>query len=478
VKTVFFVHQAGAGEHDVEPLLRAALGDTLRVCAFRRGAGCCGAIPCRRASEFDRAGYRLHLVENAEGTSLTASGEAALVLLREPTLRALALYGRELGDRGRHHSIELLQAWLSVDAIRTVDFHKAWGSDAPRRSIVRYEALARSPRETFEGVLIDIGLPLDDDALARMTAEAERRTNGALDVSLAALEADSNFIRSLFAEYMNLLMEEAAYLGYPAWTEIKTASGPVTTLYRARRARRDGNFEEVVALLTPFVAIHAVEPEIRVLLAEALLETGRELEGRRALDIVFKAQPEHFEAHAVLARHAYRQGLATEGRAILREAMARRGGAAWTRTFLAGSKLDTDLLGEFAGHAEPPVHRGAVIDGFSWILGREPESEAVIEGHRRLHDDDDLRNSLLRSEEFRHFHTRFEAGEEGVPAEASAPPSREDVLAALHWLLGRPLRSREEADALLTSHSREELRLMLVGGDEFRAAYGHVTTGV
>jgi hypothetical protein len=479
VKTVAFVHQPGAGEQLTEAMLRAALSDELRVCAFRRDAGCCDAAPCKRWSEFDRAGYRLHLLKDAEGASLPSAGtgDANLVQLREPTLRALGLYSRELAQHGRRHSIELLQSWLSAEAVRTVDFHKAWGNDAPRRLVLRYEALIKAPREAFDAVLTDAGLQIDDAALERAVAEAGRASDRAAEVSLGVLEADANFVRPLFAEYMNLLNEEVGYQGYAPWTDVKPASGPVTTLYRARRARRDGNFEEVVAQLTPFVAVNAVEPEIRVLLAEALLETGRDLEGRRALEIVFKTEPEYLEGHAVLARHAYRQGLATEGRAILREAMARRGGAAWTRALLESAKLDADLLGEFAGHTEPPLGRDAVIGGFSWILGREPESEAVIEVHRLLHDRDDLRSSLLRSEEFRRFHARFEAGEENLPPDISAQPLRDDVLTALHWLLGRPPRSREEAEGFLASQSREELRLMLVGSDEFRRAYGHLAEG-
>jgi hypothetical protein len=168
-------------------------------------------------------------------------------------------------------------------------------------------------------------------------------------------------------------------------------------------------------------------------------------------------------------------GLATEGRGILREAMARRGGAR-VRVFLETSKLDADLLGEFADHAEPPLGRESVIAGFTWILGREPESESAIDAHRVLHDEDELRRSLLRSQEFREFHARFEAGEER-PSDGPAP-TRDEVLSALHWLLGRPLRSREEAQELLASPSRGALRLHLVGGDEFRRAFGRAAEDV
>ena len=460
-------------------MLRAALGDALRVCEYRLDAGCCHANPCRRWSEFDRAGYRLLLLKSAGGASLPPpkAGDPALVQIREPTLRALALYGRHLGRQGRRHSIELLQSFLSAEAAGVVDFHRTWMADAPRRDVLRFEDLLRTPRESFETVLSVAGVAADDAALARAAEESDGWADRTTELSLKALEADPHFVRPLFAEFMNLLADEADYLGYPAWTDRKPASGPVTTLYRARRAHLEGNFEEVLSILTPFIAVNVVEPEIRALLGEALLETGREVEGRRALETVFKTQPDFFEGHAILARHAYRLGLTTEGRGILREVLSRRGGAEWVRAFLEASGVDSDLLAEFPGNAEPPIGRDAVVAGFTWILGREPESEGVIDAHRGLHDDDDLRLSLLRSQEFREFRERFEAGREN-PSGPGKPVRREDVLLALRWILGRPLRSRDEADGLLDAPSRAALRLKLVGADEFRQAYEHVGEGV
>ena len=460
-------------------MLRAALSDALRVCEYRLDPSCCRTNPCRRWSEFERAGYRLFVLKSAGGASLAPAkaGDPTLVQIREPALRALANYGRHLGRHGRRHSVELLQSWLSAEAADIVDFHRTWMSDAPRRDVLRFEDLLRSPRETLDAVLSAAGVVAEDAALALFHGARERWSDRTTEVSLRALEADPHFVRPLFAEFMNLLADEADYLGYPVWTDRKPAAGPVTTLYRARRAQRDGNFESVLSALTPFVAVNAAEPEIRVMLGEALLETGREIEGRRALETVFKTQADFFGAHAILARHAYRLGLTTEGRGILREALSQRGGTDWVRNFLETAGVDCDLLGEFPRQDEPAIERDAVVAGFIWILGREPESEAVVEVHRGLHDDDDLRLSLLRSLEFREFYERFEAGQE-KPSGPDEPPRRDDVLQALRWILGRPLRSREEADALLAMSSGAELRLKLIGEEEFRQAYNHLAQDV
>lgn len=473
MKTILFTHPPNAGEELTIDALRAAFGDELRVCRFRRDADCCGAVACKRASEFDRAGYRLLVQESAGDGTLEPPGSMGLVLaqIREPTLRALEMYARDLSAAGQSHSVEFLQSRLAAEALRMVDFWRKWNA-APRSFVLRAEVLAGSPREALDEALSALGIRADEEALRR-AADAIAASPLPGDMSARALEADPLFVRPYFIEFLNLLAEEADYLGYPTWQEPKPASGPVTTIYRARRALAERNYEQVLAILGPFVAVNAVEPDLRAMLGEALLEAGREVEGRRALDVVLRSQPDHFGAFAVLARHAYRLGLTVEGRGVVREAMTKRGGVSWAHCFLEKSKLDPDLLREFPAADEPPVSGDAVIAGFTWILGRLPESEAVVEGHRRLHDDDDLRLSLLRSQEFRDFHHRFEAGEESVPAGDPAV-TRDDVLQALRWVFGRPLRSRGEADDLLASGTRGALRLRLVGDDEFRSAWGLV----
>lgn len=471
MKTIFFVHQAGAGEHLTERLVRAALGDGVRWCAFRREAGCCGLLQCKRASEFDRAGYQLFIQDCLDDGSIDPAQTNAFVLAqtREPTLQALESYGRHLAQRGWPHTIELLQSFLAGQAMCAVDFWKRWcASHLPRQLTVRAEDLSASPRETLGALLLAAGLQLADMELPR---------DGGLsgEVSFKTLESDPHFVRPYFVEFMNLLAEEADYLGYPVWQDRKPASGPVTTIYRARRALGDGRFEEVVASLGPFVATNPVEPEVRAVLGEALLEAGRDAEGRRTLEAALKGRPDFFDGYAVLARHAYRQGLTIEGRGVLREAMARRGGDRWVECFLEKSKLDPDLLREYPHGAELAVTRDAVVAGFTWVLGRKPESDVVIEAHRTLHDDEDLRLALIRSQEFRSFHERFEAGDEQPHApEPGEVVTRDDVMTALAWLVGRPLRSRDEAETLLMSPSRSALRLALIGGDEFRDAYPHV----
>ena len=56
------------------------------------------------------------------------------------------------------------------------------------------------------------------------------------------------------------------------------------------------------------------------------------------------------------------------------------------------------------------VTRQDVIDGFRWLLGREPESEETIAAHLAAEDVTALRRALIRSDEFRHACSTKEPG--------------------------------------------------------------------
>jgi tetratricopeptide (TPR) repeat protein len=396
-----------------------------------------------------------------------------LVLTEEPAINAFARYEEDLGRKGRQHSVEHLQYWLANEAVSRVDFWRKWVQvESPNVLVARVEDLVSAPYETLQKIFSAAGVDAGEREIdAAMRAAAEHPASA----DVKGLEANPRFARPCFVEYMNLLAQEANYLGYPAWQDLKAPSGPVTTIYCAQRALDDKNYEEVVSLLAPFVGMNAVDKAVRAMLGRALLEVGREIEGRRALEIVLRVEPDYLDGYTLLAEHAYELGLTFEARGYLREAAQRPGGRAHVGAFLQRLKIDPELAREFPGVAQQslPVERQSVIGGFRWILGRLPESEDVIIDHRRLRDDDTLRMALLRSQEFMEFFERFDAGQLPSVVEEAEPVGREDIILALRWILGRSLRSRAEADELLDSKSRDELRLRLVGAEEFRQSYRH-----
>jgi tetratricopeptide (TPR) repeat protein len=474
VKTLFLVSRSDASKNTILRIASAALGDDLRVCEHGVTPDCCRSTPCTRSNEFERAGYRvqLHTEHGLSTASDAPPGSAFLVLTEEPTIGAFRRYEEMLGAQNRTHSVELLQYWLASDAISQVDWWRSWaGSSHSGISVIRAENFIEAPRDALRKLLSDMDFEFGDHILdaAQLAASALPRVP-----DVKSLEASVHFVRPCFVEYMNLLAQEANYLGYAPWQDPKAPSGPVTTIYRAKRALAEKNYEEVVSLLASFAGTNAVDTDLRAMLGRALLEIGREVEGRRALEIVLRLEPDYFDGYTILAEHAYELGLNVEARGYLREAASRPNGPGHVGVFLARTNIDADLAKVFAPpepQAPPlPISREAVVGGFQWILGRAPESDDVITDHRRLQDDEALRQALLHSQEFAQFFERFEAGLVAAEVVGEAV-SREDVILALHWVLGRSLRSRAEADELLDLGTREELRLRLFGAEEFKQSY-------
>lgn len=468
MKVIALAGQRGAGTALTLEMLRALCGNELRLCAAD-AAECCRADLCRRAGAFERAGYALQLRELREDEASPAAFDSSIVQLREPSLRALAAYGADLD--GRPHAIERLEAFLSAQAFRTVLFHRRWSAE-PRVHWLRYEALLTAPRETLGGLLPVLNLVPDDAGLARAEEAARSAPDRAVETE-QALVSSPYFIAEAFAEYATLLADAVDYLGYPLWTEGKAAAGRVNALFRARQAQAQADWARVQALLAPLLASAPVDPEIRLMLAEALLQSGREIEGRRAVEAALRVKPDFAQAYLLLAAHDFKIGLTSEARAMLSAAMSQKGARETVRRFLIDTGADAQFLRELPDDTRFPLGRDAVIAGFRWILGRTPENEDVIDAHRVLHSDYDLRSALLRCDEFQAFFRRLE---EGVrPDAGGAPPSRDQVLAALFWVLDRQPASREEVESLLKLPSTGQMRLQLMETEEFRTALAQIS---
>ena len=104
--------------------------------------------------------------------------------------------------------------------------------------------------------------------------------------------------------------------------------------------------------------------------------------------------------------------------------------------------------------------RDEVVTTYMDLLGRAPESEDVINGHRNTHSlVDSLVASIKSSEEY----------ERRQPAPAHAPISREQVVRAYNELLRRKPESEAVIDSQIAGHrSIEELEASLRSSQEFK----------
>jgi len=476
MKSIFSVSQPRAGHHVMEMMMRAALGPAFRYCEFYTEPNCCQTIPCARIGEFAAAGYALFMQKSHDHQltdPIPRSSDLVLVQIREPTLRAMSNYELDLESQKREHSLPYLQLWLANEVVYQVDFWRKWLEPAlEHRLILRYEDFLAEPAESFKAVFNALGEELDDAALARAVGEVKVSSRDR-STPFKAREFGKSpyFVPSHMAEFLNLLHAEIGYMGYPVWQEPGEASGPVTSLYRIRRALGLQDFDGALALLERHVARNDVTRDVKIMLAQAMFEVGRDEEGESVLNRLIRDEKDYFDPYALLAQRAYKAGEIEVARAFVRDGIEKTDQLQRARDFLQRNRYDTEFLAELPEVERPSVTPDAVAEGFRWILGRLPENDAVIENHIRCQDDADLRNTLLRSPEFGTFYEQLHAGEAAEPPANEQPLTLEDAISALYWLLGRKPRSRSEIQALQESPTAEALRRKLLAGEDFRQLY-------
>jgi hypothetical protein len=481
MKSIFSVSQPRAGHHVMEMIMRAALGSAFRYCEFYTEPNCCQAVPCARIAEFAGAGYALFMQKSHDhqlADPIMRSSDLILVQIREPTLRAMSNYELDLESHKRQHSLPYMQLWLANEAVYVIDFWRKWLEPTlERRLILRYEDFLAEPSKSFKAVLSALGYDLDENALEKAISQLNVSSKDR-STPFKAREFGKSpyFVQSYLAEFMNLLHSEIGYMGYPTWQEPAESSGPVTALYRIRRTLAAGDFAGALAQLERHVARNDVTRDVEVMLARAMLEVGRGEEAHSVLNRLMRDEKDYFDPYALLAQRAYKAGETEVARTFVRDGVAKTDQLQRARELLQRNGYDPEFLAELPEVERASVTADAVTAGFRWILGRLPESDAVIEHHTRCLDDTDLRNTLLRSQEFGSFYEQFRAGAAAAPHANEQPPTLEDAISALYWLLGRKPHSHSEIQSLQDSPSPEALRMKLLTGDDFRQLY-EVTTG-
>jgi hypothetical protein len=479
MKAIFSVSQPRAGHHVMEMMMRAALGPAFRYCEFYTEPNCCQHIPCARLAEFAAAGHALFMQKSHDhqlADPVPHSSDLILVQVREPTLRALSNYELDLESQNRQHSLSYLGFWLANEAVYVIDFWRKWLAPAiERRLVLRYEDFLAEPGPSFQLVFTALGIELPDEALARAVGQnVVSSKDRSTPFRARELGKSPYFVEPYFGEFLNLLSTEIDYMGYPPWRELATPAGPVTNLYRIRRALAARDFDDALSQLERHVARNDVAREVKSMLAQALHEVGRAEEAQSVLQRLVRDEPDYFDPYVLLAQQAYKDGETAVGRELLRSAIDKTGHVQRARDFLLRGGYDPELLAELPEAQRHSVSPDAVAEGFRWILGRLPESDAVVENHTRCQDDADLRNTLLRSQEFGAFYDRVQSGSAQEPR-AGDQPSLDDAISALHWLLGRRPRSQGEIQSLRAVPSSDALRLKLISGDDFRQLYERTT---
>jgi len=410
---------------------------------------------------------------------VSVDSDLILVQTRDPTLRSLSNYELALRARKIEHTPEHLAYYLAREALYDVRFHEKWIKPArPHVQVVHYEDLLRSPEAIYRDFFARLNLETTQDEIDRILESLGTQPGKGIPFTPRKMETSKYFDKDLHRQFLGVLASEADNLGYEPWDDATPVEGVVGPIYRALRARRRGEYAEVIVALES-LEIAKMWRGVRRLKAEALAHTSGPGAGRGILKNLLKKDPDFLPGYLALATAYSKSGEKEQYRATIQAAIDNTGDITRIRRYLSQRK-DIELLESLPEAGETPndatVSPQEVLAAFRWLVGREPKPERLAVLHSRCRRRDAIRAVILRSHDFKGFFERHA----DLPIEkwrrkgASAEPvSADDVREGFWIILGR-----EADDEAVASHlhlrSRNELRYELLTSAEFRSSFAQL----
>jgi len=401
-----------AGHHVAEMVLGRLFGPRFAYCEFYTIRTCCKSIPCTRMPGHEAAGAVLFMQKSHDHELADPADPAfdgLLIQVREPVARALSNYELDLRTVGPPHSIEYMRFWLGLEAAYTVGFIDKWCANPdPRSFILKYEDLLADPVTYYRRLFERFGLPIASFDAEAVAAAQSRSSADGKPFRERDLRASPQFDAESLADFQRIVARSAALLGYAPHAELLRAAG---------RSR-------AVAL--------AFEAKQR-------LFQGRREEALGALES-YLAQP---DAHIF-------------GRRL-------RAGVLLAQGDLAGAEADLNAV--IAGE---PGHARAYVDLADLQRKRGDVQAAKLTLDRCLEQARDT----IRASEIILAHFSDPALVAAARSLAPKPPvTREDVLAAFRFILGREPEDEQVIEAHQRVGSAAELREILLRSPEFADKY-------
>lgn len=417
-----------AGHQVAGMVLGRLLGERFAHCAFYDTPGCCRRIPCARAARWAQNGAVAFLQkthDHALKDPLDPAADGLLIQVREPVARALSKYELDLATTGVPHSPSYLRYAMGLEAAYTVGFIRKWCLAPPAQAhLLRYEALVEDPVAAFRGVFDRFGLPASmfDEATVRR-AQALRSGDQDQPFRPRAIRQSPHYDPAILGEFQAIVAADAAAIGYrpdPGLARRKgrgdAAPGALTLAFTARAAMLGDDRSGALEAFDRYLALPDAHVLARRHRARLLRQQGDVEAAEAELRIVTEAMPRHAPAWIDLARSQRQRGATTEAVGTLEDCLAASANPVHAaQAILRAFDHPALVAGAQALRPSFPPTREDVVHAFRFILGREPESEAVIEAHRNIPTMAALRETLLRSLEFGQKFSKLLLGD--VPAE-------------------------------------------------------------
>ncbi|HYZ31594.1 MAG TPA: tetratricopeptide repeat protein [Crenalkalicoccus sp.] len=408
---LFSVSMPRAGHHVAEMVLGRLLGSRFSYCEFYTVRTCCKQIPCARIGQTAASGA-IAFMQKSHDHNLTdpadVTFDGVLVQVREPVARALSNYELDLATVGPPHSPAYQRFWLGLEAAYTIGFIRKWCAKPDRRTLIlKYEELLADPVTYYRAIFDRFELPAKLFDESKVAATQSVSSADKRPFKERDIRQSTYFDADGLSDFQRLVVKDSTALGYQPNVQLTK-----------------GGKSAAVAL--------ACEAQQRLF--------QKDQEGAIAALGQYLALPDaHAFGRRLRAQLLLAKGETAQAEADLRAVIAAEPGhpRAW---------LDLAELQRRAGQAE--AARATLEDCLAeardpgraseWILGAFTDPEVV---------------ALAR-------------------AHAPKPPvSREDVVAAFRFILGR----EPEGERVIESHqnvgSAAELRSILLRSTEFAEKY-------
>ena len=408
---LFSVSMPRAGHHVAEMVLGQLLGAKFAYCEFYTIRNCCKQVPCSRMAAIAASGA-VAFMQKSHDHNLTdpiaAAFNGVLVQVREPEARALSNYELDLATVGPPHSNAYQRYWLGMEAAYTTGFIRKWCTSGDDRFLtLHYEELVADPVSYYRRIFTRFGLPSRYFDESKIALAQSVSSGNKKPFRERDIRASAHFDPDNLSDFQRLVVRAAAGLGYQANPQLMRGGTSPAVALIAEARQRMIEKDSDGAL---------VALESYLMLADAHV-FGRRL---RAQILLSQGKPEaaETELQAVIA------GEAGHPRAYidLAELQAQRGQPAAVQATLErclANALDPGRASE-------------------WILAAftDPAVTALARGHA-----------------------------------ARPAVTREDVVAAFRFILGRD----PEEDRVIEAHqnvaSATELRDILLRSTEFAEKY-------
>lgn len=226
---LFSVSLPRAGHHVAEMVLGRLFGTRFAYCEFYTIENCCKTIPCRRIPDHDKAGSRVFM-QKSHDHDLTDPADPAfdglLVQVREPVARALSNYELDLRTVGPAHSIAYMRYWLGLEAAYTVGFMEKWcARPDPRSFILKYEDLLTDPVTYYRRLFERVGLPMDVFDAETVVAAQSMSSGDKKPFKERDIRGSTYFDPDTFGDFHRLVATSAAKIGYEPRTDLMRSPG-------------------------------------------------------------------------------------------------------------------------------------------------------------------------------------------------------------------------------------------------------------